>query len=62
MKTKDIVLISESGIKSGQEIKLLQMTGFDGFLIGSSFMREKDPGKKLNQIIRSSRTYNKVVL
>ena len=62
MKTKDIVLISESGIKSGQEIKLLQMAGFDGFLIGSSFMREKDPGKKLNQIIRSSRTYNEVVL
>ena len=62
MKTKDIVLISESGINSGQEIKLLQMAGFDGFLIGSSLMREKDPGKKLKQIIQQSRIYSEVVL
>ena len=54
MKTKDLVLISESGIKSGHEIKLLQMAGYDGFLIGSSLMREKDPGKKLKKILQSS--------
>ncbi len=62
MKTKDLVLISESGIKSGHEIKLLQMAGFDGFLIGSSFMREKDPGKKLKKILQSSRISKELFL
>ena len=35
--------ISESGISSHNEIKILKKHGYDGFLIGESFMREKDP-------------------
>jgi indole-3-glycerol phosphate synthase len=62
MKTKEIVLISESGISSSNEIKLLQKAGFDGFLIGSSFMREKDPSKKLKELIQATRMFNEVNL
>ena len=62
MKTKDIVLISESGISSSNEIKLLQSAGFDGFLIGSSFMREKDPSKKLKELIQSTQIFNEARL
>ena len=35
--------ISESGISSHNEIKILKKYGYDGFLIGESFMKEKDP-------------------
>ena len=35
--------ISESGISTHNEIKILKKYGYDGFLIGESFMREKDP-------------------
>ena len=62
MKTEDIVLISESGISSSDEIKLLKMAGYDGFLIGSIFMREKDPSKKLKQLMQSSRIINEAIL
>jgi indole-3-glycerol phosphate synthase len=52
MKKEGITLISESGITSFQEIRKLQAAGFDGFLIGSSFMKEKNPDQKLRDIIR----------
>lgn len=35
--------ISESGISSVQTIRLLKRNGFNGFLIGETFMKEKDP-------------------
>lgn len=35
--------ISESGIYSMDTIQLLKEGGFDGFLVGENFMREKDP-------------------
>lgn len=35
--------ISESGIYSMDTIQLLREGGFDGFLVGENFMREKDP-------------------
>ena len=62
MKTEDVILISESGIKSDHEIRLLQLAGYDGFLIGSSFMREKDPSKKLKEIIKSSSVLSELSL
>lgn len=56
MKKEGVILISESGITSFQEIKRLQEAGFDGFLIGSSLMKEKDPDQKLRDIIRGRET------
>ncbi len=43
------ILISESGMSSKEDIKYLK--GYDGFLIGTSIMKEEDPAKKLKELI-----------
>ncbi len=40
---KDKPVISESGIKSRDEVKGLAEMGADGFLVGSAFMKSADP-------------------
>jgi indole-3-glycerol phosphate synthase len=47
----DFVTISESGITSTQDIKLLKNHGFQGFLIGENFMKTTNPGKSLEAFI-----------
>jgi indole-3-glycerol phosphate synthase len=47
--------ISESGISKKEDVLLLQSHGFDGFLIGESFMKTDNPGKSLEQFIASFR-------
>ena len=47
----DFVKISESGITTTNDIKLLISHGFQGFLIGESFMKTDNPGKSLEQFI-----------
>jgi indole-3-glycerol phosphate synthase len=46
-----VVKISESGIKSPSEIAEMRNAGFDGFLIGETFMRNDKPGEALKQFI-----------
>jgi len=48
---ENFIKVSESGIHSYKEIKLLKNAGFDAFLIGESLMREKNPGKKLKALL-----------
>jgi indole-3-glycerol phosphate synthase len=43
----DIVAISESGLKSAEEIRRLRYLGYRAFLIGERLMSSKDPGKEL---------------
>ncbi len=45
--------ISESGLKTHEDLISLQKSGFDGFLIGETLMREKDIGKKLKELCQS---------
>ena len=47
----DFVKISESGITTTDDIKLLRSQGFQGFLIGENFMKTDNPGKSLEQFI-----------
>ena len=47
----DFVKISESGLTSTEDIKLLKSHGFQGFLIGENFMKTDNPGKSLEQFI-----------
>jgi indole-3-glycerol phosphate synthase len=47
----DKTKISESGIDDIAAIKLLKQHGFDGFLIGERFMREKDPGEAFKNFV-----------
>lgn len=46
------IAISESGITSSAEIKELLDLGFDGFLIGSSFMKTASPDVALSELIQ----------
>lgn len=50
---KERLCISESGIKSPDIIKTLRKKGFNGFLIGESFMKEKHPGEALKNFMSS---------
>ena len=47
----DFVKISESGLTTTDDIKLLRSHGFRGFLIGENFMKTENPGKSLEQLI-----------
>ena len=48
---KDAVKVSESGISSPQTVRALRAAGFNGFLIGESFMKMPDPGLALRDFI-----------
>jgi indole-3-glycerol phosphate synthase len=45
------VAVSESGLRSAEDLRKLRAAGFDAFLIGESLMREADPGAALRRLI-----------
>jgi indole-3-glycerol phosphate synthase len=45
------LLVSESGLRDRQDILRLREHGFDGFLIGETFMRAADPGAALRALV-----------
>ncbi|WP_280752033.1 MULTISPECIES: indole-3-glycerol phosphate synthase TrpC [unclassified Parabacteroides] len=45
------LLIAESGISSPADVKALKKVGFQGFLIGETFMKRPDPGIALSNFI-----------
>ena len=52
------VLVSESGISSPETIRELRSTGFQGFLIGETFMRTENPGDALKELIGGVSAFN----
>lgn len=48
-----MVRISESGLKTAEDIHRLLEAGFDGFLIGETFMHAEDPGEACLSFIQS---------
>jgi len=46
--------ISESGIKTAQEMKALHQAGFSGFLIGSTLMTSSNPGESLEKLLHEA--------
>lgn len=50
MVPPDHLVISESGIHSTTDVATIQNCGVNSFLVGEAFMREPDPGAKLNQM------------
>jgi indole-3-glycerol phosphate synthase len=46
------IAVSESGLRSAEDLRKLRAAGFDAFLIGESFMRETDPGAALARLIK----------
>jgi indole-3-glycerol phosphate synthase len=48
---KDVMVVSESGISSREDILSSKEQGIHSFLIGESFMRKPNPGKALKDIL-----------
>ena len=48
---KDSVLVSESGISDPKTICRLQDAGYNGFLIGETFMKTADPAESLLRFV-----------
>ena len=44
--------ISESGLGTARELEELKAFGYQGFLMGESFMKEKDPGAALSAFLK----------
>jgi len=46
----DKIIITESGINTQDDVRLMQSHGVNAFLIGETFMRADNPGEKLKQL------------
>jgi indole-3-glycerol phosphate synthase len=51
---RDVVAISESGLKSADDLRRLQGLGYRAFLIGERFMSDADPGAALQALVRGA--------
>lgn len=48
------VAVAESGIRTPEDVRRLQLAGYDAFLIGERFMTEPDPGASLAAFVLSA--------
>ena len=48
----DKLVITESGIKSKNDVALMHKHNVYGFLVGEAFMRQSDPGKQLKEFFQ----------
>ena len=55
--SNEFLKISESGIDSAKTIYELKQVGFKGFLIGETFMKEKDPAVACAKLIKDIKEY-----
>jgi indole-3-glycerol phosphate synthase len=51
MAPRDAILVSESSLSRGSDIRRLKQAGFSGFLVGEHLMRAEDPGRALHDLI-----------
>jgi indole-3-glycerol phosphate synthase len=50
-KNEDTILIAESGLTSGENIRELFELGYRGFLMGTTFMKSENPGDSLRELM-----------
>jgi len=50
---QDKIIVSESGIKTKEDIKKIMSSGTKTFLVGEAFMRASDPGEELKKLFFS---------
>jgi len=46
-----VIAVSESGLRTAEDLERLRAVGFDAFLIGERFMTEPDPGAALARLL-----------
>lgn len=47
----DVVAVSESGLRTGDDVRRLRDAGYDAFLVGEHLMTSPDPGDALEHLI-----------
>jgi indole-3-glycerol phosphate synthase len=47
------VKVAESGVKTGDDIKMLLEAGADAFLIGETLMKDGTPGKAISELLKN---------
>jgi indole-3-glycerol phosphate synthase len=47
---RDRVLVTESGIRTKADVKLMRDNGVHAFLVGEAFMKAQDPGARLREL------------
>ncbi|MGH9938459.1 MAG: indole-3-glycerol phosphate synthase TrpC [Blastocatellia bacterium] len=52
---RELTLVSESGMRTRDDIERLRAAGFHAFLIGEELMRAEDEGKALKELLAGSR-------
>jgi indole-3-glycerol phosphate synthase len=52
----DCIAVSESGLRTHEDIERLRRAGFDAFLIGEHLMKEADPGSALRVLLGDAST------
>ncbi len=50
----DKLVITESGILAGDDVKRMRDAGVNGFLVGEAFMRAPEPGVELQRLFQTS--------
>ena len=50
MLADEQLLVTESGIRTAADVKRMQSSGINTFLVGEAFMRERDPGDALKRM------------
>jgi indole-3-glycerol phosphate synthase len=45
------IVVSESGIRTGEDVQKLENAGFDAMLIGTAFMQAEDIGRKIDELM-----------
>lgn len=51
---KETILVSESGLSSGKDLALLKKEGIHSALIGEHFMRQKNPGQAVKDLLEQT--------
>ncbi|MCL4545755.1 MAG: indole-3-glycerol-phosphate synthase TrpC, partial [Chloroflexi bacterium] len=51
----DVTLVSESGIRSAEDVHLLRQWGVHAILVGESLVTSPDPGAKLAELVSAGR-------
>ena len=59
---ENALLVSESGLKTGEDLGRLRALGFDGFLIGETLMQSDNPGDALRKLLETGRSRSATAL
>jgi indole-3-glycerol phosphate synthase len=51
---RDVVAVSESGLRTAEDLRRLRTLGYHAFLIGERFMTAAEPGEQLKQLLASA--------